>query len=281
MRVPLYAVQHIRRMRGGSQAHLMRASDGGYYVTKFQNSPQGVRILANEMFATSLGLWLGLPMPQVVAIEVSDWLINNTPELRIELAGSQVPCSSGLQCGSRYPCDPATDPMDIFDYLPESHMAKLNQSLSFARVLVLDKWLCNADGRQAIFLRKRRARNFHALFIDHGYCLNATEWSFADSPLRGVYARNCVYENVTGWESFEPVLSRAEQADIVDIWRCAEPIVPEWYEHDRAGLERIVETVYERRQSIRSLIDAFRVSSRAPFPNWKEKATTKAASIIA
>jgi hypothetical protein len=98
--------------------------------------------------------------------------------------------------------------------------------------------------------------------------------------LRGVYARNCVYEGVTGWESFEPVLSRAEQADIVDIWRSAEQIVPEWYEHDRAGLERIVEAVHERRQSIRSLIDAFRVSSRAPFPNWKEKAATQAASII-
>src|SRR5215472_9258966 len=103
MSVLLYAVQHIRRMRGGSQAHLMRASDGAYYVTKFQNSPQGVRILANEMFATSLGLWLGLPMPPVAAIEVSHWLIDNTPELRIQLAGSEVPCSSGLQCGSRYP----------------------------------------------------------------------------------------------------------------------------------------------------------------------------------
>src|SRR6516225_466119 len=99
MRVPLYAVQHICRMRGGSQAYLMRVSDGAYYVTKFQNSPQGIRILANEMFATSLGLWLGLPMPPVAAIEVSDWLIANTPELRIELAGSQVPCSSGLQFG--------------------------------------------------------------------------------------------------------------------------------------------------------------------------------------
>jgi hypothetical protein len=33
----LYAFQHIRRMRGGSQAHLLRASDGSYYVTKFQN----------------------------------------------------------------------------------------------------------------------------------------------------------------------------------------------------------------------------------------------------
>ncbi len=31
------AVQHIRRMRGGSQSHLLRASDENYYVTKFQN----------------------------------------------------------------------------------------------------------------------------------------------------------------------------------------------------------------------------------------------------
>jgi hypothetical protein len=33
----LSAVQQIRRMRGGSQSHLMRASDGNYYITKFQN----------------------------------------------------------------------------------------------------------------------------------------------------------------------------------------------------------------------------------------------------
>jgi hypothetical protein len=31
------AVQHIRRMRGGAQAHLMRCSDGHFYVVKFRN----------------------------------------------------------------------------------------------------------------------------------------------------------------------------------------------------------------------------------------------------
>ena len=31
------AVQHLRRLRGGSQSHLLRASDGASYVTKFQN----------------------------------------------------------------------------------------------------------------------------------------------------------------------------------------------------------------------------------------------------
>lgn len=33
----LQAIQHIRRMRGGAQSHLMRGSDGGYWVVKFHN----------------------------------------------------------------------------------------------------------------------------------------------------------------------------------------------------------------------------------------------------
>jgi hypothetical protein len=39
-------------------------------VTKFQNNPQHIRVLANEMLATNLGLALGLPMPRVEVIEV-------------------------------------------------------------------------------------------------------------------------------------------------------------------------------------------------------------------
>jgi hypothetical protein len=53
------ALEQIRRMRGGAQSHLMRCSDGEYYVVKFQNNPQGVRILANELLATRLGARLG------------------------------------------------------------------------------------------------------------------------------------------------------------------------------------------------------------------------------
>src|SRR5437899_11898876 len=96
------AVQQIRRMRGGSQPQLMRASDGGFYIVKFQNNPQHVRVLANEFLATRLGLWLGLPMPQVAVIEVPERLIANTPGLRIELAAAATPCSSGPQLAPRY-----------------------------------------------------------------------------------------------------------------------------------------------------------------------------------
>jgi HipA-like kinase len=260
----LYAVQHIRRMRGGSQAHLMRTCDNQFFVVKFQNNPQHLRVLANEMLATCLGRWLGLPMPRVEAIEVCNWLITNTPDLRVELAGTAVPCSTGLQLGSLYPDLES----QVFDYLPENMLVQVTNAMDFARCAVLDKWTCNSDGRQAIFIRKPRGRKYSAIFIDQGYCFNAGEWDFPDSPLRGVYARNCVYATVTGWESFEPALTKAEECDIVDLWRCADPIPPEWYGHDHEALERMIEILYQRRQMIRALITAFRQSSRNPFPNW-------------
>ncbi len=46
------AVQHVRRMRGGAPSHLMRAADGHFYVVKFQNNPQHLKVLANEFLAT-------------------------------------------------------------------------------------------------------------------------------------------------------------------------------------------------------------------------------------
>jgi hypothetical protein len=95
----LSAVQQIRRMRGGSQSHLMRASDGHYYITKFQNNPQHCRILANEFLASRLGLYLGLPMPKVAVIEVSDWLVSNSPDLRMDTAGLLTPMQQRVTTG--------------------------------------------------------------------------------------------------------------------------------------------------------------------------------------
>ena len=213
MNTCISAVQHLRPLRGGAQSHLLRASDGLCYVTKFQNNPQHIRVLANEMLATNLGLALGLPMPRVEVIEVSDWLIEQTEDLRISLGGAKIPCRSGKQLGSLYVgCE---SPGMTFDYLPRELLERVLNIEDFSRVLVLDKWTCNSDGRQAIFCRKAlRSQRHPATFIDQGYCFNAGEWTFPDSPLRGAYANNCVYESVMGWEAFEPALSRAEEMDV-------------------------------------------------------------------
>lgn len=272
MNTCISAVQHLRPLRGGAQSHLLRASDGNAYVTKFQNNPQHVRVLANEMLATRLGLALGLPMARVEVIEVSDWLIEHTEDLRIQLAGQGIPCRSGKQLGSLYVgCE---SPGMTFDYLPHELLQKVVNVGDFARVLVLDKWTCNSDGRQAVFCRKTpRSQRHHATFIDQGYCFNAGEWTFPDYPLRGVFADNCVYEGVTAWDAFEPALTRAEEMDSDSIWRCAVAIPEEWYEGDRDGLHRLVEALCRRRGVIRKLVTDFRKSTRAPFSSWRDSPT--------
>ncbi len=263
------AVQHLRPLRGGAQSHLLKASDGACYVTKFQNNPQHIRVLANEMLATNLGLALGLPMPRVTVIEVSEWLIEHTEDLRIQLAGTRIPCQSGKQLGSLY-VGPAGPDLPL-DYLPHELLQKVVNVGDFARLLVLDKWACNSDGRQAVFCHKTpRSRRYSATFIDQGYCFNAGEWTFPDCSLRGVYATNSVYEGVTGWEAFEPALSRAEEMDADAVWRCAAEIPEEWYEGDRDGLNRLVEALHHRRETIRRLITEFRKSTRNPFPSWRD-----------
>jgi len=226
-------------------------------------------VLANEMLATRLGLALGLPMPPVETIAVTDWLIEHTEDLRIDLAGRRIPCRSGEQLGSLYGRPDSLG--RTLDYLPRYLLEKVLNIDDFARVLVLDKWTCNSDGRQATFRHKtKRSQRFAATFIDQGYCFNAGEWTFPDCPLRGVYADNCVYMKVVGWDAFEPTLTRAEQMDANEIWRLAADIPEEWYEGDTDGLHRLVETLHARRSIIRSLVGEFRKSSRNPFPNWRE-----------
>jgi hypothetical protein len=263
---PISAVQHIRKMRGGSQPHLLRASDNRYYATKFRNNPQHTRILANEYLATRLGRLVGLPMPQVAIISVPDWLIENTPELKIDLGGYSVACSTGLQFGSRYVIEPTEG--NVFDYLPESMMKRVRNRQDFARVLAFDKWTGNSDGRQVVFSKAANKRFYCATFIDQGYCFNAGEWDFPDLPLRGAYARSGVYAQITGWEAFEPTLSRIEEIDIAELWNIAREIPEEWYQHDSDALSRVISSLYQRRTLVRNLLNAFRKSSRSPFPKW-------------
>jgi hypothetical protein len=255
-------------MRGGAQSHLMRASDGQLYVVKFRNNPQHVRVLANEFIVTRLAEYAGLPLPPVELVEVKEWLIEHTSDLRMQLAGTSFPCVPGLQFGSRYAQPPWEGP--VLDWLPQSMLDRVRNLEAFTGMLAVDKWLCNADSRQAIFFRKGRERNYTVNFIDHGYCFNAGEWSFPDSPLRGAYPWNEVYARVRGWESFEPWLSRIEQMPESSIISIGNEVPPEWYDADAEALEKLLSTVIRRRGRVRELLHDFRMSSRQPFPNWRE-----------
>jgi hypothetical protein len=264
--MPITATQHIRRMRGGAQGQLMLGADSHLYVVKFRNNPQHTRVLANELLAARLALAVGLTAPEPEIVDVSQWLVDNTSELEMDYGRRREPCSAGLNFGSRYVG--GLMPGQVVDFLPEDDLAAVRNVHEFAGILALDKWTGNANGRQAVFARRQRERRYKAWFIDYGYCFHAGDWKFEDIPLRGVYYRNSVYRAITGFDSFEPWLTRLETLSPDAIWQPANDIPPNWYGEDIAALEAMVEKLIYRRRRIRELIDDFRRSDRQPFPNW-------------
>jgi hypothetical protein len=119
-----------------------------------------------------------------------------------------------------------------------------------------------------VFCESERRRGFRAHFIDFGFCFNAGEWNFPDTALRGIYARKVVYQDVCGWQSFEPWLSRIESFPLTTLWAIAGDVPPEWVERDT--LFQLVERIDARRSRVRELIAAVRQSQRNPFGAWTE-----------
>jgi hypothetical protein len=303
----LRALEQIRRMRGGAQSHLMRCSDGHYYVVKFQNNPQHRRVLVNELLGTRLAARLGLPTTPVAVLEVSEELIRYTPELCVELPRARTPCVAGLQFGSRFPGDPRR--LALYDFLPDEQLREVANLHDFAGMLVFDKWTCNTNGRQTLFYARDAERETEQLarkdsplpvrvpargasaavraefgeagepertgqviyktkMIDQGFCFNAGEWNFPDAPLRGLYARNRVYQGVIGMESFAPWLQRLERMGEVALDEIGREIPSQWYADDYDALMRLLEQIYRRRHRLPDLILQSKKSNRQPFPNW-------------
>lgn len=264
------AVEQVRKLRGGAQAHLMRCDDGHYYVVKFQNNPQGARVLANEMLAGKLAQALGLPVSEPEVVEVSDWLIEHTPEMFIQWGNQRVRCAAGFQFGSRFPCDPLRVP--VYDFLPDSMLEAVANRQTFLGMLVFDKWTCNCDSRQVVFYRSSDDADPHYVLkmIDQGFCFNANAWNFPDAPLRGLYARLCVYAGVVGLTSFEPFLSRLENLDDDLLEEAAAAVPPEWYEGSTEELDALLRRLADRRRKVASMILACRQSPRQPFPDWRD-----------
>jgi hypothetical protein len=284
-------------MCGGAQSHLMRCSDGNYYVVKFQNNPQHCRVLVNELLGTKLAARMGLPTTPVAVVEVSEELIRLTPELCVELPRSRTPCQPGLQFASRFPDDPRK--LTLHDFLPDEQLREVANLHDFAGMLVFDKWTCNTNGRQTLFFLQQRetARpgprsgfgstlraefgdvggdetapvmpRYETKMIDQGFCFNAGEWTFPDAPLRGLYTRNRVYQGVTGMESFLPWLTRLEKGfgeRVLD--ELGKEIPPQWYADDHDALMRLLEQLHQRRARVPELILDAKKSNRQPFPNW-------------
>jgi hypothetical protein len=263
------AREFVRRMRGASQPWLVRCEDGESYVVKFQNNPQHARVLANEMLASRLARLVGLPVAAPAFVEVPGSLLGGSSPLTFDVSERREPIQPGLQFGSRFPGAPGLTL--VVDFLPDRLLRRVREvNTAFLGALVFDKWTCNCDGRQVIFHRPAgdEGSSYSVAMIDQGFCFNDGDWSFPDSPIRGLYPRRLVYEKVRGLESFEPFLSRIENLSASELENCTQGIPTDWCEPDPGQLARLVEVLYARRRILRQAIIDARNSSLAPFPTW-------------
>jgi len=79
------ATRYVTPLReGGSLPGLMEADDLGTYVVKFIGAGQGRKVLVAEVLAGELARRLGLPVPEIVLVEVDPVLGRSEPDEEVQ-----------------------------------------------------------------------------------------------------------------------------------------------------------------------------------------------------
>lgn len=282
--MPVTAIQWLRPLRGGSQTHLVEASDGHYYVVKLSSNPQGLRTLVNEWISQRILSYLKIPCPPVEVIELSETFLSANPMLGILRSQTVHPPPPGWHFGSRYPGAPNV--LAVYDVLPDLQLVSCRNIHHFAAILAFDKWAANADSRQSIFYRARLAevlpsedkypdpdharRGLITSMIDHGYCFNGIYWDFPDAPGYGLYYRSEVYRKVCGWTDFEPWLERIRTFPDSVLDKALHEIPRAWLtREDEDALPAMLERLLARRSKVPALLESVRDKFPNHFPNWR------------
>jgi hypothetical protein len=276
--MPVDARRLIRKMRGGAQAHLIEAADGHCYVVKFLNNPQHRRILVNEWIASVFLRYLGISTPEAAVIRVTQEFLDQNPDVHFQLGSHREPVELGWHFGSRFPGDP--ERVVVYDFLPDTLLAQVENRAEFLGMLVFDQWTGNADSRQAIFFRARlrewlpaheahpQRLGFVAQMVDHGFAFDGPHWRFGDSPLQGLYFRPAVYQGVGGLDDFQPWLDRIVHFPEAIVDQALKQIPPAWVVGDEDSLNQLCESLLRRRKRVVDLIQACRQSRAGLFPGW-------------
>src|SRR5467141_3762609 len=141
---------------GGSLPAIVEADDEGMYVLKFRGAGQGPKALIAELIAGEIARAGGLPVPEIVLMELDADLARTEPDPEIQ---QLIKSSAGLNLA--------------LDYLPGSVMfdpvAEKPSSELASDIVWLDAYVTNVD---------RTARNANMLMwhrqlrlIDHGAAL--------------------------------------------------------------------------------------------------------------
>ena len=205
------ATRYVTPLReGGSLPGLVEADDDGLYVVKFRGAGQGPKALAAEIVAGELARALGLPVPELVLVELDPALAAAEPDPEIQ---ELIAASAGLNLGVDYL--PGSLPY-LPTHPPEPALA--------AEVVWLDALVTNVD---------RTPRNPNLLrwhgdlyLIDHGASLYAFHGSDPLARARGAFPP--IRDHVLLPAAGSVVEADARLAGRADPAPAAALVPPEW-----------------------------------------------------
>jgi hypothetical protein len=159
---------------GGSLPAIVEADDEGMYVLKFRGAGQGPKALIAELLAGEIARLAGLPVPEIVFIDLPVDLARTEPDAEIQ---SLIRASAGLNIGLDYL--PGSVTFDPLVFVPDASLA--------SGIVWFDAFVCNVD---------RTARNVNMLIwhrrlwlIDHGAALYFHHaWSGRDETAANPFA---------------------------------------------------------------------------------------------
>lgn len=255
-------------MRGKSYSHLISGSNSKQYVVKFLDNPQHRLVPANEWLASHLASLLGLTTPRVTIIDVPECFIQENPELTFGEPRHEQPHTAGLQFGSEMVG--GLYPGINTDYLPSSRILSISNRKEFFGALVFDRWVCNADARQAVFVTRKGRKTIQAHFIDHGHCFGSDTWQLRVPERRSLFFHEAVYYDVTGLNSFEPWLEKLKTFDDSLLWQSFATMPAVWYERSPVKPEALIDALAKRRHIVPELIASLARAQPQAFPLWRD-----------
>src|SRR5690606_29308831 len=94
------ATRYVTPLReGGSLPAVIEADDDGMYVMKFRGAGQGAKALVAEVIAGELARLLGLPIPEIVLVELDPDMARTEPDPEIQ---DLIRASGGLNVALDY-----------------------------------------------------------------------------------------------------------------------------------------------------------------------------------
>ena len=256
------ARRFVRKMRGSAQAHLLECDNGFFYVVKFSNNPQGGRrVLDNELVSSLLMKRLGIHTPEIAVVNLGREFLKANPEVLLSQGSNQTAMPEiGPHFGSQHVGGPV--PATVFDFLPSAMLPEVVNRGDFLGVMAFDKWVSNADGRQAVFYRARISSEMPgypsvgwvAQFIDNGLAFQGRDWTFYDSPVQGIYRQRIVYGRRPSLRDFDPWVSAIMEIDQEVLDGVFMMLPSNWIEGQEYEFRQVVKQLCDRRGRVPELL---------------------------